>query len=341
VRRFWRHGRPFGIGVLAVVLAAVWSQSGSGQQSVPFNNNIPVAPLGLSGKGLPSLPRVYDTAEGERIRVVAVTTELEYPWSLTFVPDGTLLVTERLARLRVIRNGVLDPEPVPGGPDGYFAGESGLPGAVHGYMDVALHPQFARNRQLYLSYVKPLGGDRRTTAVARAQFDGRRLSDVRDIWVQNPSGTTPPGTTRLAFDRDGMLYVSTTGDDPQDPNTIGGKVLRLRDDGSVPPDNPFVGQAGHRPEVYTLGHRNALGLRMHPGTGQMWQNENGPNGGDEINILRPGANYGWPVVSYGRTYQGPWQNEPPGHAGFEPPLVYWTPSIAVSGMAFYTGDRFP
>ena len=336
VRRRWRHGHQFGIGVLALLLAAVWSQTGSGQQSVPFNNDIPVAPLGLTGKGLPALPRVYDTAEGERIRVVAVTTELEYPWSLTFLPDGTLLVTERLARLRVIRNGVLDPQPVPGGPAGVFAGESGLPGAVHGYMDVALHPRFAQNRLLYLSYTKPLAGDRRTAAVARARFDGRALSDVEDIWVQNA-----PGTTRLAFGGDGMLYVSTTGDDPQDPGTVGGKVLRLRDDGTVPPDNPFVGRSGHRAEVYTLGHRNALGLRPHPGTGEMWQNENGPNGGDEINILRPGANYGWPLVSYGRTYQGPWQNARAGHAGFEPPIVYWMPSIAVSGMAFYTGDRFP
>ena len=138
-----------------------------------------------------------------------------------------------------------------------------------------------------------------------------------------------------------MLYLTTTGKDPQDPNTLGGKVLRLRDDGSVPPDNPFVGQAGHRPEVYTLGHRSALGLALNPGTGEMWQNENGPNGGDEINILKPGRNYGWPLVSYGRTYQGPWQVSPPGHVGFEAPVVIWVPAIAVSGMTFYTGDKFP
>jgi len=333
-----RPGRTFGIGVLAVLFAAVWSHTGSGQQDVPFANGIPVAPLGLSGKGLPSLPRVYDTAEGERIRVVAVATGLEYPWAIAFLPDGTMLVTERLGRLRVVRNGVLDPQPVPGGPEGVFAGESGLPGAVHGYMDIALHPQFAQNQLLYLSYTKPVQGGGRTAAVARARFDGRTLSDVRDVWVQNA-----PGTTRIAFGRDGMLYVTTTGEDPQDPNTLGGKVLRLRDDGTVPPDNPFVGRAGHLPEVYTLGHRNALGLAVHPGTGAMWQNENGPNGGDEINILKPGANYGWPIVSYGRQYPGPWQNEATGsgHAGFEQPIVYWMPSIAVSGMAFYTGDRFP
>jgi glucose/arabinose dehydrogenase len=138
-----------------------------------------------------------------------------------------------------------------------------------------------------------------------------------------------------------MLYMTTTGNDPQDPNTLGGKVLRLRDDGTVPPDNPFVGRPNHRPEVYTLGHRNALGLALHPGTGEMWQNENGPNGGDEINILKPGRNYGWPLISFGRTYQGPWQSQQTFREGFEPPIVFWMPSIAVSGMAFYTGDRFP
>jgi aldose sugar dehydrogenase len=174
-------------------------------------------------------------------------------------------------------------------------------------------------------------------AVARAKYDGKALSEVKDIFA-----TTEGGTTRIAFGRDGMLYISTTGSDPQDPNTLGGKVLRLQDDGSVPKDNPFVGKAGHRPEVYTLGHRSALGLALHPGTGQMWLNENGPNGGDEINILKPGANYGWPKVSYGRTYTGPWQDgQSATHAGFEPPLVIWVPAIAVSGMTFYTGDRFP
>ena len=150
------------------------------------------------------------------------------------------------------------------------------------------------------------------------------------------------GTSRIAFGRDGTLFMTTTGNDPQDPNTQGGKVLRFNDDGSIPSDNPFVGQApATRPEVYTLGHRSSLGLAMNPGTGEMWLNENGPNGGDEINILKPGANYGWPIVSYGRTYPGPWQSERPTHEGFEPPIVYWVPAIAVSGMAFYTGDRFP
>ena len=335
VRRFW-----FVLALAALATSGV--RAGAGQQTVPFEGGIPVAPRGLAGQKLPDKPMEFATAEGQRIRVTPVARGLEFPWSLAFLPDGSMLVTERTARLRIIRNGALDPQPVAGAPMGYFAGESGMPGAVHGYIDVALHPQFAQNRLVYLSYTKPLDDKRRTVAIARGRFDGKALTEVKDIFVLDGAGTS-----RIAFGRDGMLYVTTTGGDqkdpkfPQNPNSQGGKVLRLRDDGSIPNDNPFVGRAGHKPEVYTLGHRSSLGLAMHPGTGEMWLNENGPNGGDEINVLKPGANYGWPVVSYGRTYPGPWQSERPGHAGFEPPIVYWMPAIAVSGMAFYTGDRFP
>jgi glucose/arabinose dehydrogenase len=322
---------------LAVLfVAALGFQIGSAQQTVPFQGGIPLAPRGLAGRPLPDHAVEFDTAEGQRIRVVAVTKALEYPWSLAFLPDGSMLVTERAGRLRIIRNGVLDPQPIAGGPASYWAVESGLPGAVHGYQDIALHPRFAENRYLYLTYTKPLDEKRRTVALARARFDGRSLTEVSDIFV-----TGAGGTSRLAFGRDGTLFMSTTGNNPQDPNTLGGKVLRFSDDGSVPGDNPFIRRDGHRPEVYTLGHRSTLGLAMHPGTGEMWQNENGPNGGDEINILQPGRNYGWPLVSYGRKYEGPWQSERPRHEEFEPPVVYWMPAIAVSGMAFYTGDRFP
>jgi glucose/arabinose dehydrogenase len=327
---------PWLAGPLAIVLAAAASHVGSGQQRVPFNGTIPVAPLGLAGRPLPKLPMEFDTGEGQRIKVSAVTTALAYPWSLAFLPDGSMLVTEREGRLRIIRNGVLDPQPVAGTPASYFAGESGLPGAVHGLMDVVLHPRFAENGWIYLVYTKPIDAKRRVVGVARGRWDGKGLTDTRDIFV-----TDEQGTSRIAFAPDGTLFLSTTGNGSQDPNSLGGKVLRLRDDGSVPDDNPFVGKPGHRPEVYTLGHRGTLGLAVHPGTGEMWQNENGPNGGDEINILRPGRNYGWPLVSYGRKYEGPWQATQPGHEGFEPPVVYWVPSIAVSGMAFYTGDRLP
>jgi len=282
----------------------------------------------------------FDTAEGMRIRVSAVATGLAYPYSAAFLPDGSMLVTEREAHLRIIRDGVLDPQPVAGTPKGYFAGESGLPGAVHGYMDVVLHPQFAQNHYLYLAYSKPLDDKRFALAIARGTWDGRAVRDMRDIFV---TGEANSSATRLAFDRNNLLYITTPagGDAAQDPNSLWGKVLRLRDDGTVPKNNPFVGKAGYRPEIFTLGHRNSLGLAMHPRTGEIWLNENGPNGGDEINVLRAGANYGWPKVSYGRAYTGPWQTEVPGHAGFEPPIVYWVPAIAVSGMAFYTADKLP
>lgn len=339
----------FVLAALGIVTFGIHARAG--QQKVEFRGGIPVAPSGLAGHKLPAQPVEFDTGEGQRIRVSAVTRALEYPWALAFLPvpstslgagGVTMLVTERAGRLRVIRNGVLDPQPVAGAPASYWTGESGLPGAVHGYMDIALHPQFAQNRLVYLSYTKPLDDKRTTVAVARGRFDGKALTEVKDVLVLDRAGTS-----RIAFGRDGNLYISTTGTDPKDPkdpqnpNTQGGKVLRVRDDGSIPKDNPFVGKPNHRPEVYTLGHRSALGLAVNPSTGEMWLNENGPNGGDEINILKPGANYGWPIVSYGRQYTGPWQSEIPGHAGFEPPLVFWVPSIAASGMAFYTGDKFP
>jgi glucose/arabinose dehydrogenase len=324
------------IPVVVGLVVTVGSLRGDGQQTVPFQGGVPVAPLGLSGRPLPTLPVVIDTAEGMKVRVSAVARGLENPWSIAFLPDGSMLVTERAGRLRIIRNGALDAQPVAGGPMAYGAGVSGLPGAVHGYMDVVLHPKFAQNRLIYLSYTKSRGVKQPIGAVARGRWDGKALVDMKDIFV---TGEGEASAMRLAFGRDDTLYVTTTGATPQDPNTLAGKVLRLADDGSIPKDNPFVGKAGHRGEVFTSGHRSSLGLAMHPGTGQIWQNENGPNGGDEINILKPGGNYGWPVVSYGRTYPGPWQAERFWKEGFEYPIVYWTPSIAVSGMTFYTGSK--
>jgi glucose/arabinose dehydrogenase len=328
------------LAALAVLLAvAAGSQVGFGQQKVEMmpGFGIPVAPRGLWGKKLPTTPMIYDTAEGQRIRVVIVTKELAFPWTVAFLPDGNMLVTERAGRLRIIRQGILDPKPIAGVPLARNLGISGDPGAVHGFMDVVLHPKFAENGFIYICYTKPIDEKRQTTAIARGHWEKGALVGMNDVFVLN-EGT---GVARIAFGRDGMLYVTTAGNGAQDPNSQGGKVLRLKDDGSVPADNPFAGRAGYKPEIYTLGHRSSLGLAMHPGTGEMWLNENGPNGGDEINILKPGLNYGWPTVSYGRTYPGPWQSERPGHAGFEAPIVYWVPSIAVSGMAFYTGDRLP
>jgi len=329
--------RPLLTLALAITAGSLVSFS---QQNVPFNStfNIPVAPKGLANRPLPKMPVEFDTGEGMRIRVSAAARPLENPFSLAFLPDGSMLVTERGGRLRIVRKGVLDPQPVAGVPASRNAGVSGEPGAVHGFMDVVLHPQFDQNQFVYLCYTKPLDATRQATTIARGKWDGKAITGMKDIF-QAEEGTS---TSRIAFGKDGKLYmttVGTMGNISQDPNSQAGKVLRLNDDGSVPKDNPFVGRAGYKPEIYTLGHRSSLGLAVHPITGEMWLNENGPNGGDEINILKPGKNYGWPLVSYGRSYQGPWQNERAGHEGFEPPLVYWVPSIAVSGMTFYTGDK--
>lgn len=321
---------------LGAACAFVIQLSGAAQQAVPFEGNSPVAPAGFEPQPIPAAPIEYDTAEVMRIRVVPVVQGLANPWSVAFLGDGTMLVTEKAGRLRIIRNGVLDPNPVPGVPAVRVQGRSGL-------LEVLPHPQFATNRLIYLSYLKPVGTGRQAAlTVARGRFDGSALTDLTDIFS---CGAGVSGPSRIAWGRDGKLYMTTpsggNGSSSQDPNTYSGKVLRLNEDGTVPSDNPFVGRAGHKPEVYTLGHRNSLGLAVHPVTGQVWQNEMGPNGGDEINILKPGANYGWPIVSLGRTYTGPWQSPTFSQEGIEPPVVYWTPSISLSGMTLYTGTRLP
>ena len=339
------------ISLSLVVAAALLAGSAVGLaqrkvELIPGLGGIPVAPKGLwpngTGKKLPTTPMVFDTAEGQKIKVVVVTKALAFPWSMAFLPGGDILVTEREGRLRIIRKGVLDPKPIAGGPMARNLGISGEPGAVHGYMDLALHPDFATNHYVYLTYTKPIDDKKQTTAIARMKFENGAITETKDIF------TADLGTSKIAFGKDGKLYVTSVavgGNDAQDLSKLGGKVLRLNDDGSVPADNPFTKRnpaAGARPEVYTLGHRSSLGLALHPTSGEMWLNENGPNGGDEINILKPGANYGWPLVSYGRSYPGPWQNgHAAGHDGFEVPVVFWMPSIAVSGMAFYTGDKLP
>ena len=220
-----------------VLLACAAVSAVVAQQTVPFRNNIPVAPSGIPAVPLPDKPVVYDTAEGQRIRVVVVTRGLSHPWSLAFLPDGSMLVTERTGQLRIIRNGVLDPQPLAGLPAVRAQGLSGL-------MDVALHPQFAENRLVYLTYTKPLQGTQNTLALARGRFDGKALTDVKDVFV---AGAGTGGASRIAFGRDGTIFMTTGGGGEkgaQDTNTHGGKVLRLRDDGSAPADNPFVTRPG-------------------------------------------------------------------------------------------------
>ena len=332
--------------------AAVQGGGGRGQQAPGAGRGAPTAPPPIIWPAPPlsGEPLVLDTAIQHQLRVVP-TKGLNQPWSLAFLPDGGILVTERPGRLRIIRNGILDPKPVAGLPQVRAQGIGGL-------MDLALHPRFTENKLIYFTYHKPSGSAAPNApggnapgviTLARARWDGTSLVDAKDLFSATPSGNA----SRIIFGRDGMLYMTVGFGDPlppytnvaslppQDPNSLAGKVLRLKDDGTVPTDNPFVGRAGYRPEIYTMGHRNMLGLAVQPDTGAIWENENGPNGGDEINVLQAGKNYGWPIISYGRFYLGPRVTDRPFQEGMELPLVTWIPAIAISGMTFYTGDRFP
>lgn len=331
---------------LLLVAAAGRAQQRAGNQGAPGARGATAPPpIVWPSPPLPDGPIVLDTGIQHQIRLF-VTKGLNQPWSMAFLPDGAILVTERPGRLRIVRNGVLDPTPVSGTPQVRAQGLAGL-------MDLALHPRFNENKLVYFSYHKPQASDGRGAAagaggagvitLARGRWDGTGLVDVRDLFSAIPSGNA----SRIIFGRDGMIYMTIgVGDPPaaaraQDPNDLAGKVLRLRDDGSVPQDNPFVGRAGYRSEIFTLGHRNPLGLAVNPVTGEIWECEDGPNGGDEVNVLQAGKNYGWPVVSFGRFYLGPRVSERPWEEGMEQPLVFWVPAIAISGMTFYTGDKFP
>lgn len=299
------------------------------------------APIGLPVPPLGAGPWVIDTAEQHRIRLSVVTRGLSHPWAIAFLPNRDMLVTERAGRLRLVRGGVLDPQPIAGLPAIRTDGNGGL-------MDVTLHPQFERNRLVYFTYTKPVGDRMGAPALARGRLEGHALVDVQDLLVPDYYAGNSGLNGRVTFGPDGKVYMSTGGRSDNDvvnvaqgPKSLRGKVLRLNDDGTVPGDNPFVGREGYRPEIYTLGHRNTLGLIAHPVTGQIWQHENGPNGGDELNVILPGRDYGWPVVSFGRDYSGRRISAHPTRDGLETPLVYWVPAIAAAGMAVYTGEQFP
>jgi glucose/arabinose dehydrogenase len=287
---------------------------------------------------MPPLPQIYETSE-HRMRVTEVAGGLANPWSLAFLPNGDMLVTERAGRLRIVRNGMLDPAPITGVPEVRIT-------VLGGLLEVLLHPDFAANGILYLSYAKGGEGDMSTTAVSRGRFDGTQLEGVEEIFVAENWSTSPTNFGgRMVFGRDGKLYL-TVGERQeqeraQDTMLHGGKVLRLNEDGTAPPDNPFAGKEGYLPEIYSLGHRSIQGLAVHPETGAIWENEHGPLGGDEINVILPGKNYGWPLVTYGRDYDGSTISELTSRPDLEPPLMYWVPSIAISGLTFYTGDAFP
>ena len=277
-------------------------------------------------------------------RVVTVADGLMNPWSIAFLPGGDMLVTERPGRLRIIRNGKLLPNAVTGTPTVFAQGQGGL-------LDVMPHPQFTQNKLLYLSYSKPVEGGS-TTAVARGRFENDQLTNVQDIFVADTKGQGHYGS-RLVFDGNGYLFI-TVGDrqvppsgnleahPAQDLSNHHGKLIRIHDDGRVPADNPFVSRAGAKPEIWTYGHRNMQGLVLHPVTGDLWETEHGPQGGDEVNLIKAGSNYGWPVIGYGVNYgSGAAIHTGTHREGMQQPLHIWVPSIGVSGLMIYTGDKFP
>jgi aldose sugar dehydrogenase len=322
------------VGLSLMAAAPSARQGGQGGAGSPRRNPGPAGAMGVDPVALPAAPQVFDTAEQHKIKVSVVAKGFAHPWAVALLPDGSSLVTERNGGMKLVSSGHPVPKPVAGVPAVQTV-------SLWGLMDVVLHPKFAENRLVYLSYHKPLGNGRATMAIARGRFDGTSLADVADIFIAKSPTTV--GSSRVAFGLDGALFVTTTADDSraQDPGEYAGKILRLRDDGSVPPDNPFAKRKGYLPEIYSLGHRSQVGLAVHPETGALWSTENGRQGGDEVNVVLPGRNYGWPVVSYGRDYNGARTSPTVWQDGFEPPLVVWVPSIAVTGIAFYTGDRFP
>jgi len=335
------------------------------EQGAPWPEDATAAEAaGPAAPPLPDGPFIVHSYAVPDIRVVPLAKGLSHPWSLAFLPGGDLLITERKGSLRRVHNGELLPEPVSGMPTDIKA--SGL----MGLMEVAAHPQFEQNHYVYLTYTRELPGHSGAIALVRGRLTDGGLTDLQDLVVVEPWTSTGAGNeliqllgnftggARLAFAPDGKLFMGVGGafgvELPdgstsfagvarlaQDPQSLIGKVLRLNDNGSVPDDNPFVGQAGYRPEIFTLGHRNPQGLAIHPVTGQVFESEHGPQGGDEVNALQPGGNYGWPAVSYGRDYGGERISPRFWAEGMLEPTVLWVPSVAPSGLTFYTGDAFP
>lgn len=303
-----------------------------------------VLPCALAAESAGAQGQVFNSSAHE-YRVVKVADGFVNPWGMAFLPNGDLLVTERGGRLRIVRGGKLLPTPVAGVPAVVAAGQGGL-------LDVALHPQFATNRTVYLTYSKQMPSGS-TTALHMARIENEALVDGKDIFVAESKGRPGHFGSRITFDRNGHLFISVgdrqiapEGDlakhPAQDLSNHHGKIIRLNLDGSVPADNPFVKQAGAKPEIWSYGHRNPQGLLVHPVTGDLWETEHGPQGGDELNLIEPGKNYGWPVVGFGVNYgSGKAIHASTMAPGMENAKNVWVPSIATSGLLVYTGDKFP
>jgi glucose/arabinose dehydrogenase len=328
-----------GLGAVALILAA----SGTAQQPPP---------IGAALVTLTTTPYLFDTAEQHKIKITVVANGLARPFAIEFLPNGDLLVNERGGGLRVIRqatspNARLDPQPIEGMPKP----PAGSAFSV-GFQDMALAPDFAKSHWLYFTYNEPAARPAGETAapelysfgkltVMRGKLEGGKLTGIQTLLQ---GGASAALGSRLAFARDGTLFITSGGafgNTSQDLSTIYGKVLHLNADGSIPPGNPFVGKTGANPAVYSYGHRDQHGLVVHPVTGDVISAEHGPNGGDEVNLIKPGRNYGWPNYSYGRNYDGAPLSDTPVGPGIEKPLLVWLPSIAPSGLLVYEGDKFP
>ncbi len=307
------------------LVALLFTAMGWAQQ-VPAPG-IPVPPLGNG-------PFIIDTAEQHKVKISVVARGIPHPFSLAFLSGGDMLVTERAGKLRLIRNGILLPEPVKGVPAVRAAGG--------GLLDIVPDPNFATNKRLYFTFSKPVGtGTDAMTVLARARWEGDALVNVEELVIGSAKARS--SGARMAF-KDGLIYMTTGGpfdNDSQEPGSIYGKVLRVTMDGKPAPGNPFLGKAGAREEVYSMGHRDQLGLTIHPVTGAVLAVEHGPNGGDEMNVIEAGKNYGWPLVSYGRQYDGSLVADKPTREGITDPTVLWIPSIAPSGLLVYSGDKLP
>lgn len=292
-------------------------------------------------------PWFFDTySPSSKIKVSIIARGISRPWGLAFLPSGNILVAEKAGDLRIIRNGQLDPQSITGTPKVQVASSGGL-------MDVVLHPDFESNRLVYFTYVKnaqpPAGEDYyATTVMGRGRLNETEtaIENFEDVFVADAWGTAPGGHgARLRFAPDGTVFMTSPFrrdlSKAQDTLSDISKLLRLNDDGTIPNDNPFVGNNDYLPEIWTIGNRIIEGLDFHPVTGELWANEHGPRGGDEVNIMRKGENYGWPVVTYGRDYDGTILSEQPWRPNMVQPELFWVPSIAPSGMMFYSGDKFP
>ena len=288
--------------------------------------DLPRAPLGDG-------PFIFDTAEQHKIKVTVITKALKAPFGMAFLPGGNILVSERGGTLRIVRDNVLDPQPIGGVPKVNARANAGL-------YDFVLHPKYAQNQWIYFAFSKPGKAIYRQPCSLVESCRGTPSSKCKNSTAPSRAPTSAVHVWPLRTDGTILITTPAAGvvEKAQDPGSAYGKILRLNDDGTIPRDNPFVGKAGYRPEIYTLGHRDHLGLVVHP-SGTIFNAEHGPNGGDEVNLIKPGANYGWPMISFGRQYDG--TRIPTYKEGMEIPQIVWVPSIGPSGIMFYTGDKFP